>query len=1086
MSVPRPNDLDSADFFHLTMAAHQAKLLHSVTAGGGDAEQVRRELGEAQRFSGVRYEAEHESRARAAQAAAAHSQQPVQAAPAPVDARAGFAEIIRQKKEAEARRAAQTEAAKLSNKHHKRGASNAASAATVSDDSIPPPPPPESSDPPAELTYSSSTSRPASKRAAVSAATFAEPEPAEPPPPPPPLPAEVSEEAKLNSLKLARRMFSSLDSTSFELEELLPPSVLSAKPLSNIEKKKKDLNTRQEVCSVLKELCVRRSSKSKHREAIFAPRREQAAVDTAAAASRAVAASAAPAAPAPAETDSRSDDDDDDDDSMVMVCWDANDPMSESRVRLRAGTAHVTQESITATPLLLLDPDADPEMVAAANAAAAMAAGEAMMQRDLLRPVPQRRRSSTPSPPPPPPPVDESVAPVPAVPAVSSSAGVSAAPAVVSVLHSPSGMPGLSAKAHALLNGKSLRQQRPLHLLGMLRTNIGYRFLLLHCYREYSEENILCFKALEAFKRHPTAHTLLSIHEKYVRAGSELMINISSRARQVITEFVNAWKQADSAKKQAMQEKRRTKEGTWNAQNFQTAFANHAAAAATKRALPVAVLPHTPTAAAAASSSVTAPMSPTSDLLSQLPFVLDRAHSEILALLERDSFARFLKTPLFQAYLLGASPPLIMKRAQAVDEAEDLELLASVSGAPAVARTRSPHEGGVSPAHNGSKHADPDFRSLLRGKSKGKRPTGIDTASKYTGIAGPNDEPLSAAATPSSSPPHTPRDPLCIMDRVRAAFRSSPQPPSPLTPRSGGGSGSKGRSSPGPAVAATPVHFVSIGPIAAATTTAAGGARKLNAPPPTRTPPPRPSSSNNLTPPTQRSAAASDATAVHFVFHPPPADASSKLLPVPLSKPRPQALLPMLRTLVGYRFLLAWLYSRREEVPLLAWKAAEIFRQFASAKALRSFDSNFLQTAAPHPLPIEVVTPEQRERVAICLHELESSLPLSRDLPDVLLEIQSSLLSHLACCHAMFKATPLWGSYVNGAGAPMQLRRVCDELASSAATSVQGSVPLAPLVETPAQRHARVELIEDLLAESMMLSEHTSPQARSPISTPRG
>lgn len=1045
---------------------------------------MRKQIGEAQRFSGVRYEDEEESRAReAAAAAAAAPSHPAAPAPAPaaVDARAGFAEIIRQKKEAEARRAAQTEAAKLSNKH-KRGPSNAHISATTAadDDGIPPPPPPlpESNTPPAALTYSSSTSRPASKRAAVSAATFVEPEPADPPPPPPPPATEVSDEAKLNSLKLARRMFASLDSTSFELEELLPPS--ATVKLSNIEKKKKDLNTRQELCSVLKELCVRRSSKTKHREAVFAaaPRREQAAVDAAAASSPA----SAPAA-VPAEDDPRSDDDDDDA-SMVMVCWDANDPMSEPRVRLRAGTAHVTQESITATPLLLLDPDADPEMVAAANAAAAMAAGEAMMQRDLLRPVAQRRRSSTPSPPPPPPPVDEAVAPVPAAIAVAAPAAATVAP-VTPPFQSPSGMPGLSAKAHALLNGKSLRQQRPLQLLGMLRTNIGYRFLLLHCYREYSEENILCFKALEAFKRHPTAHTLLSIHEKYIKAGSELMINISSRARQIITEFVNAWKVADNAKKEAMQAKRRTKEGTWNAQNFQSALAS--ADAATKRALPVAVLPHTPTTATA-SPAVCAPVSPTSELLSQLPFVLDRAHSEILALLERDSFARFLKTPLFQAYLLGASPPLIMKRGQAVDEAEDLELLASVSGMPAIARTRSPHEGGVSPAH---KHSDPDFRSLLRGKSKGKRPTGIDTASKYTGISGPNGEMLSAAgaATPNSSPPHTPRDPMCIMDRVRNAFRSSPQPPSPspLTPRSGGGN--RGRLSPGPAVGATPVHFVSIGPVASATsaTTTAGGARKTTAPPPTRTPPPRPSSSsgNNLTPPLQRSAAASVASEVHFVFHPPapPADTTSKVLPVPQGKPRPQALLPMLRTLVGYRFLLAWLYSRREEVPLLAWKAAEIFRQFASTKALRSFYTHFLQTAAAHPVPLEVVTSEQRDRVAICLHELESSLPPSRDLPDVLLEIQSSLLSHLACCHAMFKATPLWASYVQGAGPPMELRRVCDEIASSA-SSVR-SIPLAPLVETPSQRHSRVELIEDVLAESMMLSEHLSPQALSPISTPR-
>ena len=38
------------------------------------------------------------------------------------------------------------------------------------------------------------------------------------------------------------------------------------------------------------------------------------------------------------------------------------------------------------------------------------------------------------------------------------------------------------------------RETRPVELSEMLKTNVGFRFLLVHAQREFSEENILAWK----------------------------------------------------------------------------------------------------------------------------------------------------------------------------------------------------------------------------------------------------------------------------------------------------------------------------------------------------------------------------------------------------------------------------------------------------------------------------------------------------------------------------------------------------------------------------------------------------------------
>lgn len=187
----------------------------------------------------------------------------------------------------------------------------------------------------------------------------------------------------------------------------------------------------------------------------------------------------------------------------------------------------------------------------------------------------------------------------------------------------------MSAKAYALMHGKTLRQQRPLDLASMLRTNIGYRFMLIQCYREYSEENVLAFKLIDAFAKKPTLAGLSAFVAKYVQPGADLMVNLSSPVRKAILDFLQQY-------------------------NLRTCHGR----------LPLPV--HSSAGA---------------DQQVQLGDALLGAQKELLGLLERDSFKRFQLSLLYVAYVSGAQPPTVLKRGGDVDERDDLALIATVNSA---------------------------------------------------------------------------------------------------------------------------------------------------------------------------------------------------------------------------------------------------------------------------------------------------------------------------------------------------------------------------------------------------------------------
>ena len=384
----------------------------------------------------------------------------------------------------------------------------------------------------------------------------------------------------------------------------------------------------------------------------------------------------------------------------------------------------------------------------------------------------------------------------------------------------------------------------------MLRTNIGYRFMLIQCYREYSEENILAWKAIEAFQRHPSSMALQAIYEKYIKEGAELMVNIGSLTRKHLTDFVASWRKNETQRKNQTRDLYQRRPSSLLAMM-------------SGKIVPVAMPASSPlggsgsggsgssdgVSSAGAGAAVGSGPSPppatfigstfssaeSSALLAALPTILDGVHMEIMTLLQRDSFKRFHKSILFQAYLSGAQPPMILKRGQLVDEAEDLALLLSVNAGAGAAASRarsatpvgrgaesaarrstspqpSPLVGPSSPSGGGS--GKPSLKRLLSGKGTkaAKRPAGIDTSkSEGTGSAdaaaragasqpgsavgggggggggarsgrsgGLSEEdktsPLALASPPLSPTlaPSSSTGGTSLMDRVRKAFRTPP------------------------------------------------------------------------------------------------------------------------------------------------------------------------------------------------------------------------------------------------------------------------------------------------------------------------
>jgi dimeric dUTPase (all-alpha-NTP-PPase superfamily) len=64
------------------------------------------------------------------------------------------------------------------------------------------------------------------------------------------------------------------------------------------------------------------------------------------------------------------------------------------------------------------------------------------------------------------------------------------------------------------------------------------RYFELHVRQEFSEENLLCWRAIEEFRSAPSLEKLRAIHVKYLMLNAPLQVNISHRELTIVNEQV--------------------------------------------------------------------------------------------------------------------------------------------------------------------------------------------------------------------------------------------------------------------------------------------------------------------------------------------------------------------------------------------------------------------------------------------------------------------------------------------------------------------------------------------------------------------
>lgn len=70
----------------------------------------------------------------------------------------------------------------------------------------------------------------------------------------------------------------------------------------------------------------------------------------------------------------------------------------------------------------------------------------------------------------------------------------------------------------------------------MLATRLGYAYMYAHCSSEFSAENIMCWRAIEDFKRKTTVDEWRAIVDKYIGNAALLQVNIpAAKQRNVLT-----------------------------------------------------------------------------------------------------------------------------------------------------------------------------------------------------------------------------------------------------------------------------------------------------------------------------------------------------------------------------------------------------------------------------------------------------------------------------------------------------------------------------------------------------------------------
>jgi len=75
-------------------------------------------------------------------------------------------------------------------------------------------------------------------------------------------------------------------------------------------------------------------------------------------------------------------------------------------------------------------------------------------------------------------------------------------------------------------------------LSDVLATQLGYNYFFAHLLNEFSEENLLCWKAIEVLRRNTSYQRMMDIYTKFIEDDAVFMVNIPGALRALTTKEV--------------------------------------------------------------------------------------------------------------------------------------------------------------------------------------------------------------------------------------------------------------------------------------------------------------------------------------------------------------------------------------------------------------------------------------------------------------------------------------------------------------------------------------------------------------------
>ncbi len=147
-------------------------------------------------------------------------------------------------------------------------------------------------------------------------------------------------------------------------------------------------------------------------------------------------------------------------------------------------------------------------------------------------------------------------------------------------------------------------------LLDILNNRLGFRYFYLHCIGEYSDENVLCWKAIQEFKEKTSLHAMIQLYKTFLSPAAPLQVNVPYAVMHA----------------------------------FELKYQPLSMCGAPPSP------PRSPTGGGGAAGSGRTVNVPIEPVMEEVQSIFNPIQNEVLQLMKRDTLTRFINSPLFDRY----------------------------------------------------------------------------------------------------------------------------------------------------------------------------------------------------------------------------------------------------------------------------------------------------------------------------------------------------------------------------------------------------------------------------------------------------